>query len=190
MTRHKKKAVRKNYFIKKSFQTKFFAWFALLLIMEALAIGGLFMYISGQTLTTGYQGSQFVIDKTSSFFFVSFVIMSVIVGISVGTAGILVFIFLSHRIAGPLYRFEKAMQDLSEGNFAARVNLRRTDELAGLQNVLNGAFEKIDSQLKSVKTDLEAARKLTLAHDKEGHMQAVKEIIARIKQKIDAFKTS
>jgi len=182
---------RRNYFIKKSFQAKFFAWFALLLIMEALVIGALFMHISGQTLTTGYQGSQFVIDKTSSFFFTSFVVMSAIVGISVGLAGILVFIFLSHRIAGPLYRFEKALQDLSEGNLATRVKLRRTDELAQLQNTLNGVLEKIDSQLKDVKKDLDVAHKLTLAHDdKEGRMQEVKEVIARIKKRMDAFKTS
>lgn len=190
MTPAKRKIVRKHYFIKKNFQTKFFIGFVALLLIEAVLIAALFMMISRQTLTTGYSGSQFVIESTPSFFFVSFVILSVVVGVAVGLAGMLVFIFLSHRIAGPLYRFEKTLRELSEGNVASRINLRRTDQLTELQNALNVALGRFNDRLKEIKKEVGEAQKAATRNDKEKSMREIREILARIKEKINFFKTS
>ncbi len=181
---------RKNYFIKKSFQAKFFVGFVALLVIEALLIAGLFMRISGQTLTTGYSGSRFVIDKTSSFFFVNFTVMCTIVGIAVGLAGMFVFIFLSHKIAGPLYRFESVLKDLAKGNLTTRINLRKSDQLEDIKNTFNAALESADERLTEVKKDLDEAHYLAsqLGSDKEA--KNLKDAIARAKERIEFFRTS
>lgn len=175
MLSKKKIILRKNYFIKKSFQSKFIALFVLLLFVEALLIAGLFMYMSGETLTTGYSGTHFVIEKTSTFFVVSFTIIIFVVATAMTIAGISLFIFLSHRIAGPLYRFEETLKDICGGDLTVRINLRKNDQLKTLQSTFNEAVEKINSQIREVKSDLNEADGLA---------------VARAKEKLSFFKTS
>jgi methyl-accepting chemotaxis protein len=175
---------RKNYFIKKSFQAKFFLRFIGLITVEALLIACLFMYISSQTLTTGYSAGGFTIDRTSSFFLPSFIGLTVIVGLAVGIAGTLVFIYLSHSIAGPLYRFEAALQAMARGNLKERINLRKTDQLSGLQETLNLAMKSMDAKVGEIKGDIDRACAAGSGPDK------TKDALSEIKGKIDFFKTT
>ena len=179
--------MRRRYFIKKPFQIKFFLAFLALLLLQALLIVGLFLYFSGQTLTTGYSGSRFVITKTSSFFLANIVLISTAVGASIVFLAILVFIILSHRIAGPLYRFEKSLADMSKGNLSKRIALRRTDQLRDLQSALNECAEALDGRLRGVKEELKKAHEAMSA---PGGERAAGEAIERARQKIAFFKTS
>ena len=57
-------------------------------------------------------------------------------------------IFFSHKIAGPVYRFEKACQSVLEGNYTDRVRLRQGDEMVNLAGLFNGMLEKTQVRLK------------------------------------------
>src|SRR5438309_11848334 len=46
-------------------------------------------------------------------------------------------IYLTHRLAGPLFRFEQAARELIRGNLALRIRLRKRDELHELAGLLN-----------------------------------------------------
>lgn len=46
-------------------------------------------------------------------------------------------IFASHRIAGPMYRFEKMAGDLIRGNYSARIRTRKGDEFKEMTRLLN-----------------------------------------------------
>lgn len=46
-------------------------------------------------------------------------------------------IFLSHRIAGPLYRLRKSMEEVGRGNFDLRITFRKADHFMELQDVFN-----------------------------------------------------
>jgi hypothetical protein len=70
---------RSKYFIKKGFQVNFSIRFLLLIVIEAILLGGLFWYISHNTLTTGYVGSQLRIENTSSYFFPAMTVTGLIV---------------------------------------------------------------------------------------------------------------
>ena len=191
MNRTDKKFIRrKRYFVKKSFQTELFIGFVLLLFFQALIIAGLFITLSNQTITSGYQGSRFVVDKTSNFFLLDFIFISLVVGISIGIVGILIFIFLSHRIAGPLYKFEKVLHSVTAGDFATRIRLRKADQLKELQTVLNEALLSTDNHLKEIKKELTEAEGLLLRSDREKHLDKLKSVMGRLKEKIAFFKTS
>ena len=186
----KKPLIRKNYFIKKSFQTKFAIGFVVLLLVEALFIAGLFMHMSGETLTTGYAGPHFVIERTSSFFVTGFAIIVLVVGTAMAFAGSIIFVLLSHRIAGPLYRFEETLSEMAGGNVAGRVKLRKADQLKEMQVAFNKALDAIDARLKEIKLGIEEADVLAGRYVNEGHMKEVKDAISEIKDKIAFFKTS
>ncbi len=170
---------RKNYFIKRSFQTKFSLRFALLILLEALLITALFWYVSKGTLTTGYSGGELKIEKTASFFYVSFVLILMIASIAVGMVGMLVFIFYSHRIAGPLFRFQKTLQELASGDLTGRIRLRQKDQLVDLGDSINLAAGTLDKQIGRLKKEIETA-------SQHGN----KDSLARLKELADSFKTS
>ena len=146
---------RKNYFIKKRFQMGFIYRFILLLLLESLLIAGLFMYISSDTLTTGYFNYILKIERTSDFFFISFLLITSIVVIGMAMIGMAVFILLSHRIAGPLYRFEKDLAEMAQGDLTKRIALRKTDQLTELKEALNISEEFIGKEIKDVEKELE-----------------------------------
>lgn len=62
-------------------------------------------------------------------------------------------IYLSHKIAGPLYRFQLGLESIKRGDLRARIQLRATDEAKSLANDFNEAVERLDifvSRMKNV----------------------------------------
>jgi methyl-accepting chemotaxis protein len=56
-------------------------------------------------------------------------------------------VFVSHRIAGALYRFRAVFRDLAQGNFAVRANLRKRDYLLKEAAELNAMIEAVGGRL-------------------------------------------
>lgn len=58
-------------------------------------------------------------------------------------------LIISNQIAGPLYRFEKTLEQiLNSGDFGRRLQIRKGDSLKGLSDQINQLLEKIDSNEK------------------------------------------
>jgi nitrogen fixation/metabolism regulation signal transduction histidine kinase len=55
---------------------------------------------------------------------------------------------ISHRIAGPVYKFEKSCDKISEGDLTHRVYLRKGDYLVDLQNSFNKMIDKLSEVIK------------------------------------------
>ncbi len=67
--------------------------------------------------------------------------------------------YLTHRLAGPLYRFEKSAAEIHEGNLALRIRLRSGDDLQELAEMLNKALSKIDQALGDIRDHRTNARR-------------------------------
>ena len=142
---------RRNYFIKKKFQVNFTVKFLIIILIEAFLAAGLFLYMSKGTLTTGYLGSELRIARTYDFFLPMLLLSNlIIVGIS-AVIGIAVFIFLSHRIAGPLYRFENILDAIKKGDLTQRFKLRENDQFAELANSINEHTDTLDKNMGHLK---------------------------------------
>ena len=70
-------------------------------------------------------------------------------------------VYLTHRLAGPLYRFERHATDLAQGNLSLRIRLRQGDELQELARMINETIEKLDGTLADIR-DREAGRQADL----------------------------
>ncbi len=151
---------RRQHFIKKGFQVNFSIRFLMLIAIEAILLGGLFWYMSLNTLTTGYVGSQLRIENTSSFFYPSIIIANLIVVMIVGVIGIIGLIFISHKIAGPLYRFEASLKEISGGDLTHRVSTRKKDQLKDLADSLNDFTSKIDGRIHDMQQSTQDAVRL------------------------------
>lgn len=180
---------RRNYFIKKKFQAGFFYRFLILLVLEAAFIAALFMYISSGTLTTGYSHSALTIKHTPDFFFIPFMLIILIVCVGIGIAAMVVFILLSHRIAGPLYRFEKILNEVGTGDLTKRISLRKTDQLMELKEALNVLMESFDQRLGRIKSNLFELKELLTGNEPKDSEKIYK-AIETLKNEIDHFKVS
>ena len=58
---------------------------------------------------------------------------------------LLISLYVSHRFAGPIYRFEKSCQIVSTGDLTHRVSLRTGDELLELQEEFNGMLASLQA---------------------------------------------
>lgn len=85
-------------------------------------------------------------------------------------------IFISHKIAGPFFRFSKAFNEVERGDYRSRVSLRKWDEGHPVAQEFNEAMEKTDRLFADIKT---------LARN-ENPPQAV----AKIQEKLSSVQTS
>lgn len=60
-------------------------------------------------------------------------------------------IYLTHRLAGPLYRLEQSALELIQGNLSLRIRLRERDELQELAGLLNEALTNLDQSLVEIR---------------------------------------
>jgi len=185
----KYKIKRKNYFIKKGFQLSFSFYFIVLMIWEAFLIGGLLYYVSRGTMTTAYMEGGIRMENTISFFLVNFILISLIVIVTIGLSALAVFIYLSHRMAGPLYRFEKSLDDVgSSGDFRYRVRLRKKDEFGRLQEALNNFFARTEERISGLKKEVDILNDVLSAEFPDNHR--LKESTDKLKEELGFFKTS
>jgi methyl-accepting chemotaxis protein len=162
----------------------------MLLALESLLIAGLFIYVSSDTITTGYSGSTLTVESTPDFFFVQMLFIIAIVVIGMAMAGMVVFILLSHRIAGPLYRFEKILGQIERGDLTTRVNLRKTDQLIELKDALNMFIGSLDKRMSGIKKNLEEARRLIDKKEDPAAMDKLKKTLELVKEEIGHFKVT
>ncbi len=163
------KKMRRTVFIKRGFQMRFITWVIALLILCGLCSAAvLYPFLSSEMsskLSTGHRD----IGDIKKHLALAIIIGNVLAVIVAGLATTVVILYISHKIAGPLYRFEKVCNEIGRGNLDASAVLREHDQLEGLSE----AFSKMLTQLRSRRNDqrihLEAARK---------DLNALKEILS------------
>ncbi len=139
---HKQK--RKTYLIKRMLQAKFITIFVLLVIMSSV-ISGILLYRKTNT-ELGYQygKAHSKIKNTGQILLPNVIMGNIIALIVIGGATIALTIFISHKIAGPLYRFEKNAEQIAQGDLTLITKLRESDQIQGLAD----SFSKMTTELR------------------------------------------
>lgn len=60
-------------------------------------------------------------------------------------------IFFSHKLAGPVYRFEMSMHKILNGDYTDKIHLRKGDEMQNLAGLINEVNERTSELLKNIK---------------------------------------
>ena len=60
-------------------------------------------------------------------------------------------IYLTHRLAGPLFRIEQTARELIRGNLALRIRLRKGDELHELAGLLNEVLDTLEQSFQGIR---------------------------------------
>ncbi len=128
---------RKNYYIKKDFQFKFIFKFCLILICGIILSTGLVFLFSQQTLTSSFDNSRLVVENTGYAIMPTLIITNLVTLGIITLAVIGVTLFVSHKIAGPMFRFEQDIKKIAQGDLNVRINLRQKDQFSEMANAFN-----------------------------------------------------
>ena len=123
---------RKTIFIKKDLQVKFILFVLLSVLFGMVLFGYQFLSFLQNIFKEHPILLQRVYEEGPSLIY-PLIIKSTIFFALLAIVSAL----LSHRIAGPLYHFEKVCKEVKQGNTKARVRLREGDALSDLAQSFN-----------------------------------------------------
>ncbi|MGE5664453.1 MAG: hypothetical protein ACM31I_09010 [Deltaproteobacteria bacterium] len=142
------------------------ARFAALLLL-VFASGGAallvaFYVILTQPLPGTYAGIYFAL-RNLSVFLVPMLAFSMAAYVLVVTVAIVVICgYTFHKIAGPLYRMERALENYESGSSIRAVFLREGDQLVALAEAYNGFVARLRDDRRECLTGMEHAERLCL----------------------------
>lgn len=147
------------------------------LVAAAATVLLLNLFIIASTLMPNYHG--FLLSGWHTLL-VALIEILLIVGVWWGS------LVTSHRIAGPVYVFVRELEAMSEGDFTARVHLRRQDLFQSEADAINQSIEILQGRihrLKEIVADIER-------HPTVGYAAGTPDHIARLKAELEQFKTA
>jgi len=144
---------RTQYFVAKKFQLKYAGLILLLVflttIMCSYVIYYTMMLTMGDKLANVYpQGRLMAIVNVMNLrILLVMLLMSPII--------VMTGIYASHKIAGPIYRIERFLSSMADGDFSIPITLRKNDELATLANGINRVADSVKATLMKEKSNLD-----------------------------------
>ena len=153
---------RRQFYIKKDYQFNFILKFCLLVFGGALVSMGLLFLFSKGTLTFSFEHSKLVVKDTAFAILPAIILTNIITLVMVTLATIVVVLFISHKIAGPMFRFEQDVKEIGQGNLTKVVRIRHKDQLKDFTDSLNHMTSSLHAKVletrKEVEQVLESAR--------------------------------
>ena len=150
---------RRNYFINKELQGKYIFKYFLLVALGSILFSGIFSFFSSNTLSIVYDNYHLKIGTTPGILLTK-ILSTQWFFIVIGGAGTIIFtLFLTHRIAGPFYRFEKTLDAMNKKDMSRIIILRKKDEGKELAEKINNFNRMLSSDLTQI---LKNAEKINL----------------------------
>jgi methyl-accepting chemotaxis protein len=156
---------RRIYFIDKEFQTKYILLTIFLLLTYTFAF---IIIIFSPYILTLYFDFYSLSEKAEA----ARTLLILHAKVWPGIAGIILLfgvlsIFITHKIAGPLYRLKKTISEITNGNLDVRVKLRKGDDLKDLAEHVNMLSEELRTFVNTVKVDYDLLSEYILDLERE-----------------------
>ena len=146
---------RRQYFIKRDFQFRFILKFCLIVVAGVIISTGLLFLFSQGTLTSSFHQSRVTIKSTALAILPAAIYTNLITLGLITLATIVVTLFISHRIAGPMFRFEKELKAIGEGDLTKDIRLRKEDQITEMAASLNKTVASLHEKVLDIKKGVE-----------------------------------
>lgn len=185
-----KEHARRIHFIDKGFQGKFILKFCLIVILGSIITMALLYFFSSKATTVRFENTEAVVRSTKDFILPILIQTVVITTILMGLFTILLTLLISHKIAGPLYRFRKEIELIGNGDLRSEFKIRKDDQIKNLADVINKVKMKLKNIISKDKDNIEELEKLVSELDIEREKKKKMESkVTDIKNNLDYFKT-
>ena len=179
MTQEKKR--RRNYFIEKKFQSRFVIQFCLVVILASLMTALALYLFSDQSTTVSFQNLRAVAHTTTDYLIPLLIQTVLISAVIVGIATMIVALFISHGIAGPLYRFKKELNMIESGDLTSNFRIRKEDQLQDIASSVSRMTQKLREAVTAVKQQCRVL-------EENNHDDQMQKSVKEMKKNLDHFK--
>lgn len=145
-----KKIRRRQYLVKTKFQLKYTGMVLLFMFIVAWLTGSTVYYtgwlLMGEKLANVYPQGRLVaiMRMINATLLLRLLLLTPLV--------VLISVLLSHRIAGPLYRIQRFLKSVANGDLSAKLVLRKGDELQDLAGSINEMTDDLKNRVKKLKS--------------------------------------
>ena len=186
---------RGNVYIDKDFQTKFILKFCVLITGGAALTIAFLYFFSSQATTVSFVQAHVRVMTVADFILPLMVQTLVVVTGLVSLGAIVVTLIVSHKIAGPLYRFKQTLKELTGGNFNDQVHLRKGDQLIEVGEDFNRMIGAVRAHIASaqqceaeLKADIAFLGELNLAEGKRERLTQLRNKLDQLENELGYFK--
>ncbi|MBI3582882.1 MAG: methyl-accepting chemotaxis protein [Nitrospinae bacterium] len=146
-----------------NFQIRLFLKIAFIIFVSITVTCGVFYFYADKEIVNSM--GQFHITAEN---FLDYLLPAILTsGILGFIAAMVIAIFLPHSYGGPLYRIERDLKRIGDGDMTIRFRLRKGDELKVLAESLNIMLEKISSNVREMKSVSIKCSQLVNEHEKD-----------------------
>ncbi len=183
---------RTQYLIATKFQLKYVGMILLLVSLTAILCSYVIYYTMmltmGDKLANVYPQGRLIsiVNMVNGRILLTMLLITPLV--------VIIGIYASHKIAGPIYRIEKFLGSMADGDLTMPLTLRKNDELASLATGINKVIESVKSTVKkerdavtSISTSMENLRKL--ATSKPMNHAALDKALDKLNEEVSVVRT-
>lgn len=131
---------RRTVLIKRSLQLKYIGMVFISVLLASMIVGGDIYYTMARMVLQENPSLAAAVSQFNTIILVKLALYLVLI--------LLISLYVSHRFAGPIYRFEKSAQIVATGDLTHRVSLRTGDELLELQEEFNGMLASLQAMVQ------------------------------------------
>lgn len=186
---------RRNVYIDKEFQTKFILKFCVLVVCGAALTIAFLYFLSSQTTTVSFIQAHVKVMTTVDYLLPLMVQTVIVVTALVGLGAIAVTLIVSHKIAGPLYRFKQTLKELTAGNFSNQVRLRKGDQLIEVGEDFNQMITSVRGHIAGAKqlgaglrAGMESIGEFNVEEKKRKEFTELKHKLNELEKELEYFK--
>lgn len=185
-----KRYKRRNIFIKKEFQGRLIFGYFLFVTGGVLLFIFLLTVFSADTLTISYNNNDLQLGQTP-IMLLKKTLAAHWIFIVVGTIFlVMAAMLITHRIAGPMFRFERALDSMLKHNLNDTIYLRTKDESKDLAQKINdfnadlsNTIRRIRSQSSAINSLLEQERAKLDKHYSQEQTEQLQSLFWTIEEK-------
>lgn len=141
--KEKKRIRRRNYLVNKPLQFAYAGIAIWLLLIAIILVGTFTYYITLNTILSQLEMENQLIDAYRIISSINSLLVKrlVVLLVAVIILALVLEILFLHRIAGPIYKIEKTLNDLADGKEVDFIKLRKKDFFHSLAGAVNRVIE-------------------------------------------------
>lgn len=180
---------RRNYLINKDFQLRYVGKIIFGIMLMAFVVAMTVYYTTWARIMDAFYQLADVARQYAPLFISTNFSLIILLVVFMLVAAVLA-VFISHKIAGPMFRFERSLEAIANGDLHFQVNLRKSDEFKYLADKVNTMILQLRSKIQTEQTGImeinELMTQLQALEKTKGKKQ---QLINKVATRVDALKS-
>lgn len=179
---------RSTLFIQRAFQGRFIAWMLAMILAFAVCSAAILYIFLASDLESATRAAHLRIADTWQQLGMSIVLSNAVSALFTGISVTIVVLYMSHKIAGPMYRYQNLFREVGLGNLDISAKLRDADQLQELANsfdeMLAALRQRRDRRHQALQQSQDILNKL---RERAGDSPPSRELLADLERRLAAL---